>query len=166
MFECPICQRVLHSQSILDGHLNIHFENKPFECEDCHQNFYSTKSLSRHKRTHKDPNFICKDCTKPFFERYKLKRHSGTCKLNLNNKKKETKEILLEEKVFDKKKVKKKKLVQCPECGKTLQISSLKTHLDSIHKNIYFECECKKRYKYKKSYKTHIEICKPNNNRI
>ena len=47
-YECPICKKLYHMKSSLEGHVNAHSNHKPFKCSTCHKSFSWKSSLYTH----------------------------------------------------------------------------------------------------------------------
>lgn len=52
MVECPVCHKLLSTQSSLNLHLRIHDNLKPHQCGDCNLSFRTPGNLQSHRRTH------------------------------------------------------------------------------------------------------------------
>ena len=142
--KCKICQDDIsfRSQNDLIDHLkDIHFIDKPFDCQLCSKKFKLKSSLQKHfvlshKETDKTPlSFQCDLCPKKFIKKIYLTNH----KCNFHNLAKN---------------------YMCSVCGKQfLTEASLKSHLSNIHQNpMEFKCQnCPKIFKRKDKVSMYVD---------
>ena len=76
-FQCPQCPKTFNFQFILDKHIRIHTNERPFRCETCGTSFVSGIHLRRHQKSVHKPvrEFVCNICSAPFKRLSELKRH-------------------------------------------------------------------------------------------
>lgn len=49
--QCPLCNKLVPSKSVLDRHMRTHTGEKPFKCHLCPDQFSVSSNLYRHVRT-------------------------------------------------------------------------------------------------------------------
>lgn len=50
MINCEYCEKKFKDTIQLNNHLNLHFGNKPFTCEQCGGTYGTKGELERHKK--------------------------------------------------------------------------------------------------------------------
>ncbi|GAB0098306.1 Zinc finger C2H2 superfamily [Sergentomyia squamirostris] len=74
--ECHICGQKTKNISMLNKHLKIHNEDRPYKCDICGKGFTRGESLKDHHRSHTGERpFPCRICLKAFRYRTHLSRH-------------------------------------------------------------------------------------------
>ncbi|XP_047542697.1 uncharacterized protein LOC125075140 [Vanessa atalanta] len=147
--ECSFCGRKFHYKSLLDNHMYIHTDERPFKCDVCGKGFNSTYSLNTHKYIHTDIKpFKCQFCDYACRDNSTLRkhheRHLGIRKhyqCKMCEKSYKTKRVLkahIAETHLDME-VKKK---PCSHCGKMFKSNTtLNSHVKLVHEKIY-SCKC------------------------
>lgn len=76
-YECPVCQKMYVSKTILEEHMNTHTGVRPFKCPECPKDFASKCTLQTHMKIHKDrPRpYQCDQCEKRFLNQQNLNQH-------------------------------------------------------------------------------------------
>ncbi|KAJ0169990.1 hypothetical protein K1T71_014596 [Dendrolimus kikuchii] len=114
-FECDLCDKIFTFSSKLQYHKsNVHYRNKPLQCEVCAFKAYSRESLKRHMVRHDDSRpFQCGICMKSFQRKKNLDIH---VRIHTNDRR-----------------------CVCKECGKAfVQTTSLKLHMRVHHPELQF----------------------------
>ena len=72
-----LSKKTFNFQFILDKHIRIHTNDRPYPCETCGSSFVSGIHLRRHQKSvHKTVrDFVCNICSAPFKRLSELKRH-------------------------------------------------------------------------------------------
>lgn len=74
--KCSLCDGRFESALILQEHLVMHIDSKPFFCKDCNQRFVTKAALSLHIPKHSSETpFICSHCGKGFKWKHGLNNH-------------------------------------------------------------------------------------------
>ncbi|XP_075210748.1 zinc finger and BTB domain-containing protein 41-like isoform X1 [Lycorma delicatula] len=164
-FTCPYCQKKFDCVSTFEKHKEIHIGGWPFTCKICHKGFPFHHLLEAHSTFHKTETFTCDACDKKCVSRYKLKVHMKVhinqfscriCKQMFS-----TKESLKGHKSIHKKSGIKKQIHVCKICSATFPVHfELKLHLRMHSTDWPFSCDvCKKLYRQKGSFLTHVSKC-------
>ncbi len=159
--SCLFCGKCFRYKINLFNHMQRHVQERSYECQLCHNQFYSNSAKNTHMRTHTgEKNFQCKLCGKRFTAMNGLKCHLQNhqnmkkyhcvfCDRGFLSKYNYFKHILTEirERPFG-----------CPVCGKgCVSSSSLRAHL-FCHQTGRYKCEkCEKVYKGKMDLKIHVQ---------
>lgn len=129
------------AQFVRDVQFRKHFyECQPrFACDFCHQLFNKKKEIYVHIYTKhiKHPKIICEICGKDFSS-------IGSVNSHMKRKHGNGKSVS----VFE----------ECPECGKKLQKSNLKSHINDVHKRTepYICSQCGKTFTTRKNFMRHV----------
>ncbi|UYM16627.1 C2H2-type zinc finger protein [Endozoicomonas euniceicola] len=77
--QCPHCDRVFQSSTVLSNHIRVHTGEQPFGCDVCGRKFSVPGSLSRHMLIHTGArDHVCNICQRDFRTKQQLKRHLNT----------------------------------------------------------------------------------------
>lgn len=75
IFLCYICGKKMHTH-FLRTHLDIHENNRRYQCGKCEKKFRLPQTLRNHQSVHSDKsNYQCRTCGKGFKKAYNLKVH-------------------------------------------------------------------------------------------
>lgn len=76
-FNCDVCSKPFHSQAKFRQHMDIHEENKPYQCALCPNRFRLKENLVKHQQvTHSDVRpFSCDICGTAFKRKSALNLH-------------------------------------------------------------------------------------------
>ena len=108
-------------------------DRKKLQCDFCPEKFDNKAAFQVHEKTHSSQELICFVCEKKYLDRYSLRYHLRTHGIGLQ--------------------------IRCELCGKNFtKQSRLRSHIDSIHKNIRkFQCpNCDKAFKAKIHLDNHM----------
>ena len=172
-FVCNVCNKVLHSEYILNQHMTfIHHSRKyakdgaaEIKCQNCDQTFKSNNTLRNHLRVVHEgiKNHVCDSCGKAFSSKPNLTSHityvhkgvrECTCTIcgNLFRDKQVLKSHIMAVHEL-------KKEHTCENCGKAFSYAkTLRAHLASIHSiGMRYNCQhCGKCFGTKYNLDTHI----------
>jgi hypothetical protein len=87
-FECARCKTNFSQKAILDSHMRMHTNEKPFVYTDCGAAYPSLSSLSLHKRNShsnmvRKNNAHCEICGRSFYSKNALMKHKAGFTLKL-----------------------------------------------------------------------------------
>ena len=182
------CKRSFRRKTPYENHLKLHktiakptrrkkrkkkkvkaVEDKEYQCPKCQQSYNYEKSYIKHLRTH--DIYICTKCPEEFPSNEELSEHYQSSHPKVERKKKYNidREIDCElcEEHFDNLEALSKHNIEhhdiagdpCPICGKHLQKSSMRNHIEKVHNadtaRKYTCQDCGKVYKTKTDLDTH-----------
>jgi len=100
-------------------------------CKICQKSVSETESLRSHtKRYHPESTFACKVCDQRFIYEVNLRKHMAA-----KHPDKKSEEICVAQA---------RTKSNCPHCSKLIGNKYMKTHIDSVHKGLRYECgDCK-----------------------
>ncbi|CAL4090016.1 unnamed protein product, partial [Meganyctiphanes norvegica] len=79
IFDCKICGYKANVKKIMQEHMLIHKNEKPYECEECKKTFRFEKVLKRHILSHQNREsrklYECGVCKKAYTLKQTLKKH-------------------------------------------------------------------------------------------
>lgn len=56
LHQCEICDKLFKNKSVMVVHKRAHFDCRPYECENCGEQFSCTSQLKSHYLQHKQQN--------------------------------------------------------------------------------------------------------------
>ncbi|XP_055298979.1 zinc finger protein 814-like [Sitodiplosis mosellana] len=75
LVECEICSKRLQRVH-LKGHIKLHTDEKPFQCDICHKSFKTKQNVRKHKVRHTDEQpFECSFCSQKFKTQRNQRNH-------------------------------------------------------------------------------------------
>ncbi|XP_011863115.1 PREDICTED: zinc finger protein 184-like isoform X2 [Vollenhovia emeryi] len=78
-YQCRECGAMLKRKEHLDQHMRGHSDERPFKCDVCHKGFKRNEHLTRHTVIHSgNKDFRCKLCQKAFSRKDHLNKHFQT----------------------------------------------------------------------------------------
>lgn len=84
---CPICAKIIYTNTGLDLHLRIHRDERNFECDVCFKKFRQKGAMLRHMDIHSDAKrYKCEICDRGFNDQTSLKAHMYTHSSAQNHK--------------------------------------------------------------------------------
>lgn len=161
--RCATCDMVLGDMNVWQKHLEIHSDNKLYDCNLCGKLFLHIWEHTVHQNSHPDRKFICDVCNKSFKTNSHRKEHM---KFHVEK----TFECDLCKKMFCRKIDIRNHLhvahsgvkpFMCHSCGAAFSRSTdLKRHMDCVHNTARpFKCNfCDKSFKRKSILKNHQNI--------
>ena len=79
LYTCSICLKTFTERNHFEGHVNVHINLKPFDCQKCRKTFSYKTSLNRHKiichGIIKKEGYMCHICSMRFVKKDALKDH-------------------------------------------------------------------------------------------
>ncbi|CAH1800995.1 unnamed protein product, partial [Owenia fusiformis] len=143
-YKCELCDFVADRPATVRRHSSTHTNERPFQCMTCGSTFRLSYHLTRHERTHLDPDgkLECKICNKKFTRKEHLLRHES---------------VHSNERPFG-----------CTVCTKRFARSDyLRDHMRYHTGDRPHQCsQCGRRYVTKKEYRKHIERCCQNSDTV
>ncbi|XP_045782950.1 uncharacterized protein PF11_0213-like isoform X2 [Maniola jurtina] len=147
--ECDVCGKKFLFKSLLDRHVYIHSDVRPFKCEVCNKGFNSRYSLSSHRHTHTGAKpYKCDYCDYACRDNSTLRkhkeRHTGITRLyqcTACDKSYKTKSVLKMH-IAEVHMAVDIKTMPCSECGKMFKcLKTLNNHVRLSHLKLY-KCKC------------------------
>lgn len=138
-FECDECLKSFFRKSHLNAHKISHQTEKPFKCLICSKGVNTKQHLRRHEKTHEQA-FACDECDLKFYKKIQLKNHKM--------------------RVHDPDRLK------CTQCNKLfLRPYRLANHMEKVHgKEPQYQCtngNCMKSFKTWSALQSHITTDHP-----
>jgi len=137
IFKCPLCPSTFVVQSVLNEHLRIHSDQRPYQCHQCDLAFKSSATLYWHKMVHSgEKPYKCSVCKKSFRTPGTRNRH-----VRIVHPKSERQRI------------------RCVHCEKSFTERFNYTRHLQVHLGTYlkFECHiCQKRFGCKRDMEKHV----------
>lgn len=73
---CPICSKIIYTNTGFDLHMRIHRDERNFECDVCFKKFRQKGAMLRHMDIHSDAKrYKCEVCDRGFNDQTSLKAH-------------------------------------------------------------------------------------------
>ncbi|KAI5754273.1 hypothetical protein M8J77_015639 [Diaphorina citri] len=153
LFDCHICGKTVVTEKNYKKHMQLHSDDKPFECQFCRKAFKLKYYLTLKTKSKKSSGISknenlrpCTLCDKKLASERKLKEH-----IRKQHPTSVEADLIRREK-YEREKV------QCPYCAKFLsRKEKLNRHIRTVHTDVNYKCEiCGEEFLSKTRYNRHV----------